>query len=263
MNNLTFNKTTIPDRLERIKSKGVLTIASSNNPPYSFIDPKSGNLTGIDGDIITEVAKRLGINKVEIKYVPFDKLFTQIQVDDDIDMIVDATYITDERKKLVSFTNPWYKDYDIIVTPKISKITFLEDLKNVTLGVQVGTIDVDYAQMLKDQGVIKDFILFQDQKELLSAINTGKIDAGISDVINFPYELQQDKTLYLKALHENNAPTILGETAAATRHSDKNLLNAVNEKVDEMKKDKTFSKILKKWGLDDSFIIPIQNPSEF
>lgn len=264
VNNITSNNTTITDRLERIKSKGVLTIASSNNPPYSFIDPNTGKLTGIDGDIITEVGKRLGINNVEMKYVPFDKLFTQIQADYDIDMIVDATYITDERKKLVSFTNPWYKDYDIFVVPKVSKISFKDDLKDVTIGVQSGTIDVPYAEKLKAEGIIKDFILFPNQKELLSAINTGKITAGISDVINFPYELSQNKNLYLKALfYDPNNPELLGETAAAVRHSDINLLNAVNAKVDEMKRDKTFSQILKKYGLDDSFIIPIQNHSTF
>lgn len=121
-NNPSSNNTAVIDRLERIKKNGVLTIASSNNPPYSFIDSETGKITGIDGDIITEVAKLLGINKVQMKYVPFDKLFTEIQEDDEIDMIVDATYITDERKKFVSFTNPWYKDYDIFVVPKFSKL---------------------------------------------------------------------------------------------------------------------------------------------
>lgn len=257
VNDETSNNTTVTDRLERIKKKGVLTIASSNNAPYSFIDTKTGKLTGIDGDIINEVAKLLGINKVEMKYVPFDKLFTQIQEDDDIDMIVDATYITDERKKLVSFTNPWYKDYDIFVTPKISKITFKEDLKNEVIGVQTGTIDVPFAEKLKQEGAIKDYILFPNQLELLSAVNYGKVAAGISDAINFPYLLQQNKNLYLKAVYEDpSKPDLPGETAAAVRHSDTNLLNAVNEKVDELKRDKTFSKILKKYGLDDSYIIP-------
>lgn len=39
------------------------------------------------------------------------------------------------------------------------------------------------------------------------------------------------------------------------RYSDINLLNVVNEKVDELKRDKIFFKILKKYGLDDSYII--------
>lgn len=256
-NNPCSNNAPKTDRLERIKKKGVLTISSSNNPPYSFINSNTGELTGIDGDIITEVAKRLGINKVQMKYVPFDKLFTEIQQDDEIDMIVDATYITDERKKFVSFTNPWYKDYDIFVVPKFSKLQFKEDLKNEVIGVQSGTVDVSFAEKLKQEGRIKDFVLFPSQQELLSAINSGKIPAGISDAINFPYLLQQNKTLLLRELYEDPAkPDIPGETAAGIRHEDTNLLNAVNEKVDGLKRDKTFSEILKKYGVNDSFIIP-------
>lgn len=256
-NKLTSNNITVTDRLERIKKKGVLTIASSNNPPFSYIDPETGKFTGIDGEIINEVAKLLGINKVEMKYVPFDKLFTQIQEDDDIDMIGDGTYITDERKKLVSFTNPWYKDYDVFITPKVSKIVFKEDLKNEVIGVQSGTTDVPYAEKLKQEGVIKDYILFPDQKELLSAVSYGKVPAGLIDSITFKYLLQQNKNLYLKAIYvDPSKPDIPGEVGAAVRHNDTNLLNEVNEKVDELKRDKTFSKILKKYGLDDSYIIP-------
>lgn len=251
------NDTTSTNRLERIKEKGVLTIVSSNNPPYSFLDPKTGEVTGIDGDIITEVSKRLGINKVEMKYAPFDKLFTAILEDDEIDMIVDATYITEERKKYVSFTNPWYKDYDIFVVPQLSKIQFKEELKDAVVGVQSGTIDEPFAEKLKQEGKIKDFVLFSNQPELLEAVNYSKVDAGISDAINFPYLLKQYESLRLRELYEDPAKVALpGKTAAAVRPCDTALLNAVNEKVNEMKWDKTFEKILAKYGVNESLIIP-------
>lgn len=127
----------------------------------------------------------------------------------------------------------------------------------MVIGVQSGTIDVSFAEKLKQEGKIKDFVLFPSQQELLSAVNSGKIPAGISDAINFPYLLQQDKTLLLRELYEDPAhPDIPGETAAGIRHGDTNLLNAVNEKVDQLKRDKTFSKIFEKYGLNDSYIIP-------
>ena len=68
------NISTADDRLERIKEKGVLTIISANSPPLCYLDHDTGKITGIDGDIITEVAKRLGINKVEMKVSTFDEL---------------------------------------------------------------------------------------------------------------------------------------------------------------------------------------------
>lgn len=195
-----------------------------------------------------------------MKYVPFDKLFTQIQEDDDIDMIVDGTYITDERKKIVSFTDPWYKDYDVFITPKVSKIQFKEDLKNKVIGVQSGTTDVPYAEKLKQEGLIKDFIIFPNQAELLSAVSYGKVPSGLIDSITFKYLLQQNKDLYLKAIYvDPSKADIPDEIGAGIRHNDINLLNEVNAKIDELKRDKTLSKILEKYGLNDSYIIPPTN----
>lgn len=75
VNDEIFNNIIVIDRLERIKKKGVLIIVLFNNVLYSFIDLKIGKFIGIDGDIINEVVKFFGINKVEMKYVLFDKLF--------------------------------------------------------------------------------------------------------------------------------------------------------------------------------------------
>lgn len=259
-NTLTSNNTTIADRLQRIKSKGVLTIASTNTPPFSFINTETGKVTGLDGDIITEVTRRLGINNVALKYIPFDKLFTEALLDDDIDMIVDSTYITDDRKKVVSFTHPWYKDYEVIITPKISKIVFEEDLINASaIGVQVGTAAANLAQKLKEEGRIKDFTLFLNQKDLLLAINNGQIEAGISDAITGLYAKTELKSLYIRALSPKEYKSQLtGQVAAAVRQSDVTLLDAVNAKIDEIKIDKTLPKILYKYGLDDSFLIPVK-----
>lgn len=43
--------------------------------------------------------------------------------------------------------------------------------------------------------------------------------------------------------------------AAAVRQSDTTLLNAINTQINEMKRDKTISQILKKYGLYDSYIV--------
>ncbi|MDS0526989.1 ABC transporter substrate-binding protein [Clostridium sp. SHJSY1] len=253
----TPNSTVAIDRLEKIKQKGVLTIVSSNNPPFSFLDSETGKLTGIDGDIITEVAKRLGVNKVEMKITTFDKLFTEILADDEIDMIVSGIYITEPRKEYVNFSTPWYKDYDIFVVPELSNIQFMSQLKDKVVGALAGAVDEPYVRKLKEEGIIKDFILFSNQPELLNAVNSGKVVIGISDAITFPYLLQKDKKLRLRSLNEIPiAPDIMGEVAAGIRHEDTTLLSAVNEKINEMKRDKTFSQIVKKYGVNENSIIP-------
>ncbi|MDS0527689.1 ABC transporter substrate-binding protein [Clostridium sp. SHJSY1] len=241
------------DRLEKIKEKGVLTIVSANSPPFCYLDPDTGSITGIDGDIITEVAKRLGVNKVEMKITIFDELFTRLLEDDEIDCVVSGAFDTPERRKLVNFTTPWYKSYEIFVVPKLSNIQFKEDLKDKIMGIQAGTVDQPYAEKQKEQGLIKDLVLFPDQITLLNDVNFSKIPVGMSDALTFSYITNKYTRLHLRALIDI---PIKGEAAAALRYEDTTLVNAMNEKINDMKRDKTFNKIIKKYGLDEKNIVP-------
>jgi polar amino acid transport system substrate-binding protein len=74
----------VKDRLQAIREKGVLTLASSNDKPYAYIDSDTNKISGIDGEIITEAAKRLGINNVQLKEVPFSNLLNALNSDDTI-----------------------------------------------------------------------------------------------------------------------------------------------------------------------------------
>ena len=120
------------DTLAAAKEKGVLTVASSNDAPFAFMDAKTNEFTGIDAEIIGEVAKRLGINKVEMKQIPFENLLVELN-NNSVDMVTDGMYVKDERKKLAKFTNIWYKEGEAIVIPKNSKIASKDDLKDASI----------------------------------------------------------------------------------------------------------------------------------
>lgn len=245
------------DRLEIIKEKGVLTVASSNDIAFAFIDPKTNKFSGVDAEIISEVAKRLGINKVEMKQVPFENLLMELNNNNDIDMVTDGLYVTDERKKEVLFTNVWYEEPEAIITSKVSKIASKEDLKNAVVGVQIGTAFVELAQKWQKDGLVKEVRIFGSKDELMLAVTTGKIDACITDSLIVSYIFSTEGGLYLKTL-AGYKPELHGMTAAAVRKSDTTLADAVNEKIDEMKKDGTLTAILKKYGL--KITVPTINP---
>ena len=246
------------DRLEVIKEKGVLTVASSNDVPFAYIDPKTNEFVGIDAEIIGEVAKRLGINKVEMKQVPFENLLVELNNNQDIDMVTDGMYVTDERKKEALFTNIWYKESEAIIVPKVSKIAFKEDLKNAVVGALKGTAFLELAQKWQKDGLVKDVIIFESQSELLSSVNTGKIDAAITDSILAAYLISKNSSFYLKIL-EPYEPEAPGMIAAAVRKSDTTLADAVNEQIDDMKIDRTILKILKKYGLNENYFVSVKD----
>lgn len=245
---------TIKDRLESIKEKGVLTVASSNDIPFAFINTKTAEFSGLDAEIIIEVARRLGIDKVKMKEVPFENLLMELNNNNDIDMITDGLYVTEARKKEVLFTNIWYKQPEVIIIPKISKIVSKEDLKNSVVGVQTGTVFVELAQRWQKDGLVKEVRIFESKPEIISAVKTGAIDAGITDSI-----LSVECTTYLKTLVPYK-PEIPGmKVAAAVRKSDTTLADAVNKKIDEMKEDRTLITILRKYGMNENNFVSVKD----
>ena len=252
------NNPTLKDRLEQIKEKGVLTVASADNKPFAYIDPQTNQFTGIDADIVTEIARRLGINKVEMKLVPFQYILEELNTSNDIDIIATGLYVTEERKKEVLFTNIFYKEPEAIVTLKASKINSKEDLKNAIVGAESGTAFTNLVQKWKKDGLVKDVIIFEKQSELLSAVSNGKVDAAVTYSIVAAYILSTDNSLYLKILSPYK-PEAPGMIAAAVRKSDTTLADAINKQIDEMKIDKTIIKILKKYGLDESYFVSVKD----
>ncbi|NRT76258.1 ABC transporter substrate-binding protein [Clostridium beijerinckii] len=247
------------DRLERVKEKGLLVIASSNDIPFAYIDPKTKEFTGIDAEIIREAAKRLGINKVEMKQIPFSDLLKQLNTDDSIDIVADGMYVTDERKKEALFTNILYKESEAIITPKVSKIVFKEDFKNAVVGAQIGTAFLDLAKKWKAEGIVKDVVSFKNQNDLLSAVSTKKIDAAITDSVFASYMISQNN-LYLKVLPPTDyTPESPGKIAAAVRKNDVTLAKSLNEKIDEMKDDKTILEILEKYSLNSNYFVSVKD----
>ena len=89
-----------------------------------MINPETNEMSGIDADIITEITRRLGINKVEIKEVTFANLLEKFSIDDSIDIAVGGIFITPESEKLATFTAPLYKESETVIVPRFSKINF-------------------------------------------------------------------------------------------------------------------------------------------
>ena len=66
------NSSTEKDRLQIIKEKGVITVASTiHDFPFFYMNPETNEISGIDADIINEIAKRLEIDKVEMRETLF------------------------------------------------------------------------------------------------------------------------------------------------------------------------------------------------
>jgi polar amino acid transport system substrate-binding protein len=140
-----------------------------------YID-KQGSLAGFDVDLGYRIAYEIGA-KAEIEDIPWAKLFTSLS-DKKIDMIMSSVTITDQRKQLYDFSDPYISNGQIIISRKNSPITSLEQLQGKKISVESGT--TNQLQALKYTSA-KLVIGYSDLIQAAKALSEGKVDAMICD----------------------------------------------------------------------------------
>ena len=123
--------------LERVKSKGVLKVATSPNwPPQSFINDNN-EMDGFDVDVAKEVAKRLG---VKVKFVTPDwNIITSGRWNGRWDLSVGSMTPTKKRAEILDFPAIYHYSSNSFVVHKDSKAMKMADLKGKKIGVAAGS----------------------------------------------------------------------------------------------------------------------------
>lgn len=243
--------------LKTIKDRGYIIIGSSNDAPFFYENVDTGELEGIDVEILKEICNRLGIPDIQMKVVDFSNLLVELN-NDSIDMVTDAMYIKDERLDMALFTDVWYTEGEAIVTKSDSEFTTKESLVDATMGAQPGTAFYETAQQWLDEGKIKELVGYENQATLMTAVNTGKVDAVMTDGIVSAYTLEQDSSLDLKLMSPYEAEAV-GQIGAATRFEDQDFLNEVNGALNDMKEDGTLLSILEGFGLNEDYFVNVED----
>jgi len=165
------------DSLSKIQRKG-LVVGTSNDWPYSFLDPKTSEWTGLDGDIIKYIVKMLKIPKLDVQTVTFDGLIPGL-LDGRFDIIGDSIHYTKNRSKVVNFCFPTYYYAEALVVPKgnPNNLHSLADLKGHTVGSLLGTNYAEWIQEVK--GV--NFQGYKDWAQIIPELAIGRTDAALFD----------------------------------------------------------------------------------
>lgn len=105
-------------------------------PPMEFVS-ENKEIIGFDTDYMKAVAKEAGFD-VEFKNVAWDGIFSGLE-GGKYDAVCSSVTITDERKKTMDFSLPYFKVRQALVVPKTSTAKGLEDMKGQMVGAQIGT----------------------------------------------------------------------------------------------------------------------------
>lgn len=241
--------------LTEIKEKGYILIGSSNDAPFSYTDVQTGELKGVDIEILKEICNRIGIADIQMKVIDFSNLLVELN-NKNIDMVVDAMYVKDERLQVAAFTDKWYQEGEAVVVPADSTIKSKDDLKDKKIGAQPGTTFYETAQKWLDDGKIAKLEAYDSQATLMTAVNMGKVDGVVTDGIVAGYTLASDSSLKLKLL-EPYVAEASGQIGAALRFDDKDFLLEVNATLNAMKEDGTLLTILKNYGLTEDYFVGV------
>jgi polar amino acid transport system substrate-binding protein len=143
--------------------------------PFEFTDD-AGNLTGIDIDLMNQVAEKAGL-KIEWVNLPFDSALAGIS-ECQYDAAIAAISITDDRKQAMLFSDP-YMTAGLVVVVAASNTTIngMDDLKGLTVAAQLGTTGELAAQAIENV-TYKPY----DSYELAFLdLANGQIDAVVAD----------------------------------------------------------------------------------
>ncbi|MFZ5990202.1 MAG: transporter substrate-binding domain-containing protein [Deinococcota bacterium] len=228
------------DLLARVKAAGVLRVANTQaSPPWSMIDDNK-QLVGFDVDVANELAKRLGIPKVEFVAGRFADFIAGIEANK-YDIVIAGQTVTEERKKAVDFSNP-YQAISVSVFTRPSRtgqFKSINDLTGKRVAVTAGSTQEKFVREQVPGAIPKTY---ENGTLALLDVAFGRADAGLFNRFVGSYLAQRNGLLVAPAFDlgvELNAMSFRKGEAAFKA--------AVDKALADMIADGTFSAISKKW----------------
>lgn len=211
---------------------GELRIAADmNNPPFTMI--KQGKFEGFDIEIGNEVARRLNLRPIWSS-VKFPDLILAIRTNK-FDIAISSQGITEERKKVVEFTQPYFCGAMVLISK--GEEPTLQNIKGKKVAVVQNTIYDAYAT----KNFPRQIVRVKDDKQVINALIFGKTEVGLMS--RFVALQAEDKYKNIKVGEQLTRE----EAGMTVNKANTELLKKVNKALDDMVADGTYSKISKKF----------------
>jgi len=147
--------------------------------PFTFKTP-DGKPTGFDVDIAEALCNEIKRKCVYVEQV-WDSMIPGLQAKK-YDVIISSMSITDDRKKVVDFTDKYYNTPSRIVVKADTAFTDLTSLKGKNIGVLKGSTQEKYAMGdLRPVGV--RVVPYEAQDQVYLDIKSGRLDGTVADSV--------------------------------------------------------------------------------
>ena len=229
-----------------LTTPGQLTVGTDKPafPPY-FVDDDPTNGKGFESAVAYAIADQLGFDKSEVKWkvVPFNASFKPGPKDFDFD--VNQISISEQRKRAVDFSEPYYESPQAVIAKKGSPAAnakSLAELKDAQLGVQIGTTSLDAVNSSIQPS--KQPKVFDDSNATVTALKQDQVEAVVTDL---------PTALYLTAAEIPSATVVGqfsapgGDTWGALLEKDSPLTPCVSQAISKLRESGELEKITDQW----------------
>lgn len=210
-------------------------------PPMEMLNTKK-EIVGFTPELLVAMGKAGGFTPV-IKNTAWDGIFAGL-MNGKYDAVASSVSITEKRKKVMAFSEPYFEVKQGVITRKGSSIRKETDLKNKTAGAQINTTGffaLKKIQHVKVKGYDEVGLAIED-------LTNGRLDAVVcDDATAADYALQNpnySKSLQLAFLIIPEEPEYLG---FAVQKDDKETLQLINKALAAVKASGEYDKIFNAW----------------
>ena len=210
-------------------------------PPYEMTTD-DGGFEGIDVEMATEIANRLGL-ELQIDDMDFDYALQAVQQGKS-DIAMAGITVNKDRLVNMDFSNTYANGVQVVIVPEDSDMATVDDLQGKMIGVQRGTTGDSYCSAAPEEGGFgEDHVTQYDNgMTAVQALINGQVDAVVID--NAPAEELVKANEGLKILDTAYTDE---DYAIAVAKGNTQLLDAINSILAEMEADGTTQVIIDKY----------------
>ena len=247
---MTIGDCTITGKANSIKItpvvKDTLTIQTSLPAPGWFVGTEANAIKGgYEYCMAAEIAHRAGLSKVVVTSQDFGQIVAGTTKD--FDVALAEISITDKRKQVVDFSVPYFASDIGVLVKKDVKVANTADLKKLKIGVQADTTGADFAT----KNISPDAKVFPDAATLMSAVDSGAIDAAMTDT-SIVQEQEKKSAGAEKVVGQYKT----GESYGALYPKGSANKTEIDKAITAMISEKVFNALATKWLSGDPSAVP-------
>lgn len=161
------------------EQKPLIVITSPDNPPFEFKDTAQGGdeVLGFDIDVAKKVAEHLG-RPIKIIEADFASIIPSLQ-SGRADMALAELSATDERRKSIDFSDPYYSNKSALLVLENSPLTSEKDLSGQKIGAQLGSSNEVTARKWVENVPELTVVSLNKVGDLVQDLKNGRIQAAL------------------------------------------------------------------------------------